>query len=122
MKKWGYLLFSVVIVLGVLIYRDIFHPPLPIDSVSKKEVLEQVENSSGKFVKVAEENSFQWYIAEMDDGAVYDDLKALMKDKGWNFKEQAEAGFIFESEAGEIIVSSGMWTKKYIIFHFPKDI
>ena len=122
MKKWSYVLLCLLIVYGVLIYRDIFHPSLPIDSVSKNEVLDKVNKSSGDIVKVAEEEGYQWYIAEMDEGEVYDDLKVLMKNKGWHFKEQTDSHFIFESKQGEIAVSSIMWTKKYILFYFPKYI
>lgn len=115
-------LLCVVIICGVLIYRDISHLAFPIDSVSKNEVLNKVSESSGDIVKITEEEGYQCYIAELDDGEVYEEFKSLMKDKGWNFKEIKLSKMIFESEKGEIGVSSRQWTNKYILFYFPKDI
>ncbi|MEK3886858.1 hypothetical protein [Bacillus sp. FSL K6-3431] len=58
----------------------------------------------------------------MKQGKAYENLKKLMEDKGWFFKEQVDSGFVFQSEQGEITVLSKIWTKNYMIFHFPKDI
>ncbi len=58
----------------------------------------------------------------MKQGKAYENLKKMMEDKGWFFKEQVGSGFVFQNEQGEITVLSKMWTKNYVIFHFPKEI
>jgi hypothetical protein len=121
--KWVKLIFGVLILFGViLIYTKVYYPPLPITSVSKSQVINKVNNSNGNIVKIAEEYSYQWYISEMNQGKAYENLKKLMADKGWFFKEQFGSGFRFKNEQGEIMVLSEMWTNKYVIFHFPKEI
>lgn len=122
MIKWKYLLLCLVILCVVLIIKDIYYPPLPIDSISKKDVLEYVNISSGKIVKISEENGYYWYIAEVSGEKTYEDLKSLIEKEGWRFKKQVNEGLVFESKQGEFMVSSRMWTKKYIIFNFPKDV
>lgn len=124
MGKWIRTGTIIVILFGVLmIYlKDIYYPALPIDSVSKSEVINKVNKSNGNIVKITVEDSYQWYISEMKQGRAYENLKRLMKDKGWFFKEQLGPGFVFQNEQGEIMVSSEMWTRKYVIFHFPKGI
>ncbi|WP_284035708.1 hypothetical protein [Neobacillus sp. 114] len=102
--------------------KDVYYPSLPIDSVSKSEVINKVHKSDGNIVKIAEEDSYQWYISEMKQGKAYENLKSFMEEKGWFFKEQLGSGFVFQNEQGEIIVSSEMWTRKFVIFHFPKGI
>jgi hypothetical protein len=121
LRKW--FIFGDLVLFGViLIYARVYYPPLPINSVSKSEVINKVKKSNGNIVKITEEKSYQWYISEMNQGRAYKNLKKLMADKGWSFKEQVGSGFVFQSEQGEIIVLSEMWTKKYVIFHFPKEI
>lgn len=122
MNKWAYLLGILIILCGFLFYKEVISPPLPLNSVSKKEVINKVSKSSGEIIKIAEEDGYQWYISEEKQGKASENLKGLMKEKGWNYKKQVSSGIVFQSEQGEIIVLSSMWTKKYVIFHFPKEI
>jgi hypothetical protein len=44
-----------------------------------------------------------------------------MKEKGWNYREPMEAGFIFQKEnKEELIVGSEIWTGKYVIFQIQE--
>jgi hypothetical protein len=122
LRKWIYIILALVIFLGILIYRDIYNPPLPISSLSKDYVLDKVSKSDGKIVRIAGEDGYQWYISEVKQGQEYKNLKLLMKEKGWIFKKQVNEGLVFQSEQGEITVLSRYWTKKYIIFYFPEGI
>lgn len=124
MGKWVRTGMILLILFGVLmIYlKGVYYPSLPIDTVSKYEVINKVNKSNGNIVKITDEDSYQWYISEMKQGRAYENLKRLMEDKGWFFKEQLGSGFVFQNEQGEIMVSSEMWTRKYVIFHFPKGI
>ncbi|MED1467114.1 hypothetical protein [Bacillus salipaludis] len=121
MRKW--FIFGVLVLFGVILtYSKVYYPPLPINSVSKSEVFNKVKKSNGNIVKITEEKSYQWHISEMNQGRAYKNLKKLMTDKGWSFKEQVGSGFVFKNEQGEITVLSEMWTNKYVIFHFLIEI
>lgn len=122
MRKWIYIILALVIFFGFLMYRDVYNPPLPINSVTKDYVLYKINKSDGKIVKITEEDGYQWYISEVKQGQENKDIKQLMKEKGWIFKKQGASGLVFQSEQGEITVLSMKWTKKYIIFHFPEGI
>ncbi|MFK5707550.1 hypothetical protein [Lysinibacillus boronitolerans] len=122
MKKW---IISVVICIaissGTLFYSKIYYPSLPIDSVSKREVVQKANKSDESIVYLTKENGYEWYISKMNQGEAYEYLKQMMKKKGWNYKEQMGAGFIFQKEnKEELIVGSEMWTGKYVIFQIQE--
>jgi len=87
--------------------------------VSKREVVKKVKDSNGSMVKITEENGYEWYIAEMQQGKADAHLKKMLEDKGWVYEEQLGAGFTFRKENLELIVGSEMWTKKYVVFQIP---
>lgn len=121
LKKW---IISVVICIaisvGILFYSKIYYPSLPIDSLSKREVAPKANKLDEGFVYLTKENGYEWYISKMNQGEAYEHLKQMMNEKGWNYKEQMGAGFIFQKEnKEELIVESEMWTGKYVIFQIP---
>lgn len=121
LKKWIIIIVVCIgISLGALFYSKIYYPSLPIDSVSKREVVQKVNKSDESFVYLTKENGYEWYISKMNQGKAYEHLKQVMKEDSWNFKEQMGAGFIFQKENKEIIIGSQMWTGKYVIFQIPK--
>ena len=109
----------IAISFGTLFYSKIYYPSLPIDSVSKREGVQKVNKSDESIVYLTTENGYEWYISKMNQGEAYEQLKQMMKGKGWNYKEQMGAGFIFQKESKELIVESEMWTGKYVIFQIP---
>ena len=88
LKKLKYILLVLIILIGVLIYKSIFYPSLPVPSISRHDVIEKINNSQGKLVKISGNNGFQWYISKRNDENDYAEIKQLMKEKGWNFKKQ----------------------------------
>lgn len=125
LKKLRLIVLSLLILGGVLICLNIYCPLLPLNSISRNDVIKQVNKSHEKIVKISEENGYQWYISEMEEESAYKNLKLLMRKKGWYFKKQVDSGFVFQNDQGEIKVSKRtwrMWGKKYIIFYFPKSI
>ena len=125
LKKLKYILLGFILLMGALIYKSIFYPPLPVHSISRHDVIEKINNSQGKLVKIEDNNGLQWYISKRNDNENdYAEIKQLMKEKGWNFKSQLESGsLIFQGKQGEISVSDYLWrngNQKYIIFNFPK--
>ncbi|HZG59347.1 MAG TPA: hypothetical protein VEY68_02385 [Anoxybacillus sp.] len=123
MRKWGFLLLGIILLLfGYLVYMDVYNTHLPVSSVSEKEVLNKITKSSGNLVKITEEKGYQWYITEKKQGKEYEELKQMMKEKGWFYKKRADSGFIFHNINGEINVKSRLWKKNYVIFYFPEGI
>ena len=66
---------------GALFYSKIYYPSLPIDSVSKGEVIQKVNELNESIIYMTEENSYVWYISKMNQGEAYEQLKQ-MKEKG----------------------------------------
>jgi hypothetical protein len=108
-----------LILLGILYYSKAYYPPLPFDSVSKREVLDAVEDANGALAKVTEDDGYEWYIAKMEQGQAYDHLKAMMKAQGWEFVEQMGSAFLFKQGDADLIVESEMWTGYYVLFQIP---
>ena len=97
-----------------------YYPALPIDSLSKREVVNIGNSSNEQIIKLTEENGYEWFISKMNQVKAYEHLKQLMESKGWVFKEQLGAGLIFQKGNEELIVESERWTGKYVLFQIPK--
>lgn len=52
------------------------------------------------------------------------ELIAQLKQQGYTFKEQMGAAYMFASsdESETLIVSSQMWTGKFVLFQLPEEI
>ena len=109
-----------VIAFILLFYSKSYYPALPIDSISKREVVSIGNSSNENIIKLTEENGYDWFITKMNQGRAYEQLKQMMGSKGWAFKEQLGAGLIFRKGNKELIIESEMWTGKYVIFQIPK--
>ena len=48
-------------------------------------------------------------------------MKKWLLKKGWRFKEQMGAGFIFVKDGKQLIAATQMWTRKYVITKIPKE-
>lgn len=121
MKKWALILiFLITIPAFNVVYNKTYYPPLPTDSLSKREVVSKIEQASEKIVKFAEDNQFDWYISRMEQGNAYEHLKHMLTEKGWQFIDQMGAGFIFEKDGKQLIAETEMWTGKYVICQIPK--
>ncbi|QFT87588.1 hypothetical protein FIU87_02900 [Bacillus sp. THAF10] len=71
MKKWLVIIIIglIIVTLGVLAFNSKFYyPELPVESVSKKEVLQSIENATEPIVKIANEKSYEWFITRMEQG------------------------------------------------------
>jgi len=114
------ILFLAIILLGMLFfYFKTYYPALPIDTISKREAIDKVNNANEPIVRLTEENGNEYYISRMQQGKAYDHLKQMMSDRGFVFKEQMGAGYIFQRESVDVIVVSQMWSGKYVIFQVP---
>ncbi|MED1862356.1 hypothetical protein P4V41_02615 [Fictibacillus nanhaiensis] len=51
-----------------------------------------------------------------------ENIKRLMKEKGWTLTKKEDHLYFFEGVQGNIIVKSDIWKKNYTIFRFPDGI
>jgi len=113
------ILFLTMILLGVAFHFKTYYPALPIETVSKREAIDKVNNAKEPIVRLTEENGNEYYISRMQQGKAYDHLKQMMSERGFVFKEQMGAGYIFQRESEDVIVEGQMWSGKYVIFQIP---
>jgi hypothetical protein len=123
MKKQICWLMIIIFFLTLFFYNKWYYPPLPeqLSTVSKWEVLSRIQHSEEPLVKIDENEDYEFYISRMNQGKAYDDLKEHMKQKGYAFHSQEDAGYFFYKNQQRFIVTSQMWTGKYVIFQIPKD-
>jgi hypothetical protein len=122
MKKiWWLIMISLILTL--FFYNKWYYPPLPeqLSVVSKREVLNRIQHSEEPLVKIEENEDYEFYISRTNRGEADDDLKEHMKQKGYAFHSQEGAGYFFYKDQQRFIVTSQMWTGKYVIFQIPKD-
>ncbi|WLD94631.1 hypothetical protein [Alkalihalobacillus sp. AL-G] len=123
MTRWLIIVVAMLIVIiGIIAFDSKFYyPDLPVDSVSKKEVLEALNESSEDMVKIAEENGFEWYITRMEQGKAHANLKNMISENRWEFQKQEGSGYFFEKDDETLIATTQMWTRKYVIVKIPID-
>jgi hypothetical protein len=108
-----------IICIVLLVYK--IHEPFPVKSVSKTAVLNLVNHAQGRMVRIpSHHNSYQWYISKNEKAD--ENLKELLKEKGWTFVKKEDDSYYFEGVQGDIIVQSEIWNDRYTIFHFPEGI
>jgi hypothetical protein len=114
------IILSTVLILVLLIFY-IIHEPFPVKNVNKEDVLKKVNQSDGKMVKIPSKyQGYQWYISIKEKAN--ENLKQLMRDKGWAFVKKDSDSYYFEGVQGNISVHSDIWNESYTIFHFPEGI
>ena len=114
------ILVLLVMAFGLLFYSKVYYPALPIDSLSKREVVNIGNSSNEQIIKLTEENGYDGSLSKVNQVKAYEHLKQLMESKGWVFKEQLGAGLIFQKGNEELIIESERWTGKYVLFQIPK--
>ncbi|CAM3067870.1 hypothetical protein FITA111629_01585 [Filibacter tadaridae] len=124
MKQVGIILGIVVVAVAVFIFvNKSYYPSLPIDNLSAKEAIEKLKNSDAKIVEVATDNDSLWYITKIEnkDISIADDnIKQMIGSRGWEFKDKDGAGLFFEKDGERLIVTTQMWTKKYVLVQVQK--
>ncbi|WP_172373304.1 hypothetical protein [Sporosarcina jiandibaonis] len=69
MKKLIVIILVLILIgLGMLFYFKSYYPALPIESVSKREVVKMGKASNDTIIKLTEENGYEWYISKMNQG------------------------------------------------------
>lgn len=91
--------------------------PLPIlSSIAKLEFA----NSSYEQYSKTEKNTS--YVSLNTGESRYDVIKDIMKDNGWDFKEQMGAGLIFDKNGQTKVVETRQYSRHYILFDIPNDV
>jgi len=104
----------VIIVAVIILVNKSYYPSLPIDNLSAKETIEKLKNSDEKIVEVATDGDSTWYITR-SQSEVDENIKQMIGSTGWEFTEKEGSGLFFEKEGERLIVTTEMWTKKYIL-------
>lgn len=119
-------LFLILIsIMLVLFYNRYYLPPLPFDSLSKKEVYQTARDNEG-LTYLTTNRGHNWYIMRGNAFDGSNELIAQLKQQGYAFKEQMGAAYLFApaslDESETLIVSSQMWTGKFVLFQLPEEI
>ncbi|WP_078380765.1 hypothetical protein [Sutcliffiella halmapala] len=114
----------IFIFVGVFVFHNkLYYPPLPIENVSKKEVIEKLNNSEQQIVKLSNENSLEWHIiTKRDQSAANEIIKNMVSQNGWIFKQQDGSGLFFEKKGENLIVTTQKWTANYVLVKIPTII
>lgn len=119
MKRSGIILGLVVVVAAVFLFvNKSYYPSLPIENLSAKEVIKKLKNSDEKVVEVATDDDSIWYITRTENEGISiadDNIKKMIGSKGWKFKEKDGAGLFFEKDEDRLLVTTQMWTGKYVL-------
>ena len=111
---------ALAVFLSFVFYNKSYYPPLPIEGVTKRELLELLDNDHQGLVKVTDDEQHSWYIFEGNPRDGSDAMIALMKEQELAFVEQMGAGYFFEDyKSNRVVVTSQMWTSKYVLFKVP---
>ncbi|MBN6187835.1 hypothetical protein JQN58_13100 [Aneurinibacillus sp. BA2021] len=121
MKKYLCVAVLSFICLTWFISNKEYYPPLPISSIGKKEAISTLHYSSGNIAKIAEEGGYDWYITRMEQGRGYTNVIQMMNNSGWSLQKRDGNGLFFMKKDRTIIVTTEMWTGKYILCKVPKE-
>lgn len=119
MKQVGIILGIVVVIVAVFIFvNKSYYPSLPIDNLSAKETIEKLKNSDEKIVEIATDDDSIWYITKTENEGISiadENIIQMIGSKGWEFKEKDGAGLFFGKDGERLLVTTQMWTKKYVL-------
>ncbi len=120
MKKIGIILGVTIVMMAVFLYiKQSYYPPLPINTITPKEIIKKLEQSDQKVVELVEEDGVIWFITKAKDSNVDENIKDMISEKGWTFKEKEGSGLFFEKAEERLIVTTEMWSSKYVLVKVP---
>ncbi|WP_316568201.1 hypothetical protein [Neobacillus sp. YIM B06451] len=105
---------------AILFSSKIYYPPLPIQQMSKKEVIEKANGMDGQIVRLSTENNYAWYILrgrnmETADQAIIE----LVNRYGWTYFQKEGSGLFFEKQGDTLILTTQKWTRDYTLVKIP---
>ncbi|MEQ6353090.1 hypothetical protein ABNX05_00490 [Lysinibacillus sp. M3] len=123
MKKVLLTIGIIIFLVGAFVfYNKLYLPPLPIENISKKTVIEKIKDSNIQMVKLSNENGQEWYVVKERDTSVADEMiREMLDQNGWTFKQKEGNGLFFERHGENLIVSTQMWTGDYVLVKIPAN-
>ncbi|MEB2298935.1 hypothetical protein LAV72_04775 [Lysinibacillus xylanilyticus] len=123
MKKMLVTIGLIIFLVGAFVFNNkLYLPPLPIENLSKKTVIEKINDSETRMVKLSNENGYEWYvIKERNLSAADEMIKEMLDQNGWIFKQKEGNGLFFERHGENLIVSTQMWTGDYVLVKIPAN-
>lgn len=119
MKRVGIILVIGIVFVAVFLFvNKLYYPSLPIENLSAKEVIGKLKNSDEKIIEFATDDVFTWYITRSKNDGISiadENIKQMIGSNGWEFKAKEGSGLFFEKEDEQLIVTTQMWTKKYVL-------
>ena len=119
LKKIGFIIGIMIVIIAMFIFvNNSYYPSLPIANSSAKEVIGKLEESDSKIVEIVVEDDTIWYITRTDNQGILladENIKQMIGSNGWEFKEKDGSGLFFEKDGERLIVTTQMWTKKYVL-------
>ena len=121
MKKISIIILLITALVGAYIFiNKLYYPALPIDTISKKEVLDRLHQSDEKIVHLTTENGKEWFIVdERNQANKAEIIINMLQNYGWSFIEQMGSGLFFEKQDEKLIVTTQKWTSNYSLVDIP---
>ena len=121
MKKILFAILLIATLAGTYIFiNKLYYPPLPIESMSKKEVVHALKSSDEKIVPLTVENGKQWVLINERNQTIIDELIIdMLQNYGWAFKAKEGSGLFFEKQNTKLIVTTEKWTSNYSLVDIP---
>lgn len=123
MKK--YILLSIIVAIFVGLagyYSKFYYPSLPFDGVSKHVVVKALEKSNGELIQITNDKDYDWYGIESNQEVGRAQVIEMMEAKGLKYEEYMGSGIIFTNGNDKVIVTSQMWTRKYVVYKIPEFV
>lgn len=125
MKKMILGLIAILLITSYILFANkLYYPQSPVDNLSAKDILHKLDDSNEDVVMLSKEDKITWYITRSNNNGILDTdekIKQMMSNKGWYFKDKEGSGLIFERSGERLIVTTEMWTGKYVIVKVPKN-
>ena len=121
MKKILFAILLIATLAGAYIFiNKLYYPPLPIDTISKKEVLDRLHQSDEKIVFLTTENGKEWFIIDERNQVNRAEIMTdMLQNYGWAYIEQMGSGLFFEKQDEKLIVTTQKWTRNYSLVDIP---
>lgn len=123
MTKKSLIYCLLILIIAIFVYSSKFYyPPLPIENVSKREVLNILNSSSSPIVSLTAEKGYEWFIINNQNQMAVDEIiKDMVSQSGWKFTNKDGSGLFFEKLGERLIVTTEKWTGNYSIAQIPDD-
>ncbi|PIC71229.1 hypothetical protein CSV77_04130 [Sporosarcina sp. P16b] len=120
--KWIGMIVAILVVMVAawIVVNKSYYPSLPIENLSAREVIGQLKDSDQKIMEITADEDSAWYITRSRNKGISvadETIKEMIGSRGWAFQVKEGSGLFFEKEGETLLVTTQMWTKKYVLVH-----